>query len=75
MVEEIHRPKGDRRKKSSREIRVKTERHRSKGLPQQENSDMMDLLKEIARQQGFDICPECNLRTPLDNPKCVHCHR
>ena len=74
MGEEIHRPKGDKRKKSSREIRIKTERHRSKELPSEENNDMMDLLREIARQQGFDICPECKLRTPLENPKCVHCH-
>ena len=74
MAEEIQRRKGDKRKKSSREIRVRTERHRSKELPVYENNDMMDVQREIARQQGYDICPECNLRTPLDKPKCVHCH-
>lgn len=74
MGEEIHRPKGDRRKKSSREIRIKTERHQSKERPNEGDNEMMDLLREIARQQGFDICPECNLKTPLDNSKCVHCH-
>lgn len=74
MGKEIHRRKGDKQKKPSREIRIKTERHRPKDS---ESSDegILEIQREIARQQGFHLCNECNQYSPLENPKCTHCHR
>lgn len=74
MREEELRRKGDKRKKSSREIRVKTHR-KSKERPPSLSDDMLEVQREIARNQGFDICPDCQQYTPLDNPQCIHCHQ
>jgi len=71
MSEEIQRRKGEKRKKPSREIRIKTTKHRPR--TDDSSSDMAELQKEIARQQGFNLCNNCNQYSPLDNPKCVHC--
>ena len=73
MGEEIQRRKGEKRKKPSREIRIKTERHRAR--PDDSSSDMRELQKEIARQQGFNICNNCNQYISLESIKCVHCDR
>tara|TARA_R110001592_G_scaffold194304_2_gene441809 strand:+ start:8733 stop:8954 length:222 start_codon:yes stop_codon:yes gene_type:complete len=66
--------KGEKPKNNSRHIRVKTERYAPKPVVDM-SEDMMELQKEIARQQGFDICSSCFQRTPLSEPKCIHCNR
>ena len=73
MSKEIHHRKGDKHKKPNREIRIKTERHRPKGSDTSEE-DIRELQREIARQQGFHLCNDCNQYTPLENLKCIHCH-
>jgi hypothetical protein len=69
-----HEPKrkGVKPKNNNRQIRVKTERYAPKPVVDM-STDMMELQREIARQQGFDICNTCQQRTPLSEPKCIHC--
>ena len=69
-----HEPKrkGVKTQKNPKQIRIKTERYTAKPVIDM-SDDMMELQREIARQQGFDICNTCRLRTPLSEPKCIHC--
>jgi len=69
-----HEPKrkGVKTQKNPKQIRIKTERYAAKPVVDM-SDDMMELQREIARQQGFDICNTCRLRTPLSEPKCIHC--
>ena len=64
--------KGVKSQKNQKQLRIKTERYAPKPVVDM-SDDMMELQREIARQQGFDICNTCRLRTPLSEPKCIHC--
>ena len=64
--------KGVKSQKNQKQLRIKTERYAPKPAIDM-SDDMMELQKEIARQQGFDICNTCHQRTPLSEPKCIHC--
>jgi len=61
-----------RLKKYSREIRVKTKRH-TREHKETLDDDLTDILRQIARSNGYDICQSCQCQTPLTDPVCVHC--
>lgn len=71
MEEFVKRGRKPRLKKDSREIRVKTKRHSRDHKEVQE--DLSDILRQIARSNGYDICQSCQCQTPLTDPICVHC--
>jgi hypothetical protein len=67
------KPKNNGQKQSQNDrVKIRHERYAPKPVIDM-STDMMELQKEIARQQGFDICNICHHRTPLSKPKCIHC--
>ena len=67
------KPKNNGQKQSQNDrVKIRHERYSPKPVIDM-SAEMMEIQKEIARQQGFDICNTCRHRTPLSEPKCIHC--
>lgn len=61
--------------KRSREVRDRTKPKVVKDRPPAHNNsdDLMDLKRQVARNNGFLICDDCLGYTPLGNTICDHC--
>ena len=61
--------------KGSREVRDRSKTKVVKDRPvlQDPNEDLMDLKRQVARNNGFLICDDCFGYTPLGKTACNHC--